>query len=143
MRDVKKLWFQTKVTESELSRFNGKIVLNRIRDMQCRRRGLVLVRSPVVKDENGNPCTSLQEQQQRWRRYFEGVLNNQSQFDAEELEKVKQRSLRPEIARLLSQEEIEEAVGKLKNAEAGWSSNILPEMVKAACSESGFSGYPP
>ena len=90
------------------------------------------MRSPVIKDEVGNPCTSLQEQQQRWRRHFAGVLNIQSQFDTEELAKVKQRPLHPEIAELPSKEE---AVGKLKNAKAG---RILPEMVKVACCEDDF-----
>ena len=61
MRDAKNLWFQTKAREAEQSRFSGKIVWKGIRDMQHGRRGLVPVRSPVVKDENGNPCTSLQE----------------------------------------------------------------------------------
>ena len=59
--------------------------------MQHGRKGLVSMRSPTIKDENGNPCTSLQEQQLRRRRYFASVLNIQSQFDHNELEKVKQR----------------------------------------------------
>ena len=95
------------------------------------------MRSLIIKYENGNPCTLLQEQQQRWR-HFTGVLNIHGQYDNEELEKVKQRPLRPEIAKLPSKEEIEKAVGKLKNTKAGGSSNILPEMVKAACCEDDF-----
>lgn len=87
------------------------------------------------RDGNGSPCTSLQEQQQRWRRHFTNILNI---HDAEELEKVRQRELRPEIAEPPTKEELEETVGKLKNAKAGGTSNILPEMVKAACCEDEF-----
>ena len=35
-------------------------------------------------------------------------------------------------------EELTSAVNKLKNGKAGGSSNILPEMVKAACEEVSF-----
>lgn len=60
------------------------------------------VRSPLIRDENGNPCTSLQEQQHQWRRPFTNVLNIYSHFEEEELEKVKQRPVCPEIAELPS-----------------------------------------
>ena len=44
-----------------------------------------------VRAEEGNPCTSPSAQQQRWQRHFSGVLNMHSQFDCEELERVRQR----------------------------------------------------
>lgn len=63
------------------------------------------------------------------------VLNIQSVFDVTE---IRQRPLRPELAELPSREELEEAIGKLKNRKAGGNPNILPEMVKTACCDEEF-----
>ena len=90
-------WFKPKATETQWGRSREKVVWRCIRDMQHGRRGLVPLRSVVVRDEDGNPCntpTSLQ----RWRRHFDEILNMQSQFDDNELKKVKQSPLRPHMA---------------------------------------------
>ena len=42
------------------------------------------------------------------------------------------------MADLPTMEELIKAVGRLKTGKAGGSSGILPEMVKAACSDSDF-----
>ena len=85
--------------------------------------------SVSIKEENGNPCTTPSAKQQRWRRNFTRVLNVQSQLDPEEMEKVRQRPLRSDLAQKPSLRELTKALGKLKNRKAGGSSNILPEMV--------------
>ncbi len=90
------------------------------------------MRTAAVKDEDGNVCTTSEAQQQRWRRK---ILNIQSEFDAEEIGRVRQRPTRPDMAELPSEEELLHAVGKLK---AGGESGILTEMVRAACSEPDF-----
>jgi hypothetical protein len=46
-----------------------------IRDIQKGRRGMVPARTGVVKDENGNECTTIEAQQERWRRHFNKILN--------------------------------------------------------------------
>ena len=56
------------------------------------------MKSAAVKDENGNVCTTLEAQGERWRRHFAKILNTHSEFDEEELERVRQRPLRPELA---------------------------------------------
>ena len=37
--------------------------------------GLVPVRHATTKDKEGNPCTTIVAQQERWRRHFTKVLN--------------------------------------------------------------------
>ena len=92
----------------------------------------------TINDENGNPCTSPSAQQQRWQRHFSSVLNRQSQFNPQELEKVRQRPLRADLAREPSRRELTKALGKLRNGKAAGSSNILPEMIKTACNNEEF-----
>ena len=138
MRTAKDAWFQCKALEAERGRNGGKLVWHCIRDIQRGRRGLVPVRAAVVKDEDGNACTTAEAQQQRWRRHFTKILNIQSEFDVEELRRVRQKSSRPEMAEVPSDEELLSAVGKMRNGKAGGESGILPEMIKAACCEEEF-----
>ena len=109
-----------------------------IRDIQRAMRGQMPERTARVRDEDGSECTSEEAQQERWKRYFTKIFNIQSEFDVEELRKVRQRSPRPEMAELPSEEELQNAVLKLKNGKAGGESGILPEMVKMASSEDVF-----
>ena len=68
--------------------------------------GSVPARSGTIRDEEGNPCLSAEERQQRWRRHFTSVLNQQSHFDAAELARVEQKPLRAEMAEPPSAEEL-------------------------------------
>ena len=133
IRNAKEQWFLMKAQEAEKNRFSGKSIWRSIRDMQSGRRGIVPMRSTAIRDENGNPCSTLEDQQERWRRHFASILNTQSQFDHTEIEN-RDRF----VAELPSREELEEAIGKLKNGKAGGKSDILPEMVRAACCEEEF-----
>ena len=68
-----------------------------IRDMQREQRGLVPARSATVKNESGQPCTTITAQHQQWRRHFTAVLNIQSHYNLDKLESVGQRSLGPQM----------------------------------------------
>ena len=92
-----------------------------------------------MKDEEGNLCTTPVSQQQRWRQHFTKVLNVQSLFDRDEVNCVKQRQVREEMAEPPT-EELLEAVVQLRNGKAAGESGILPEMVKAACCDGDFEG---
>ena len=138
VRDAKNAWFLRKAEVAQQQRFGGKEVWQSIRDMQRACRGLIPQRTGNIKDEDGEPCTSVDAKQQRWRRHFNGILNVESHFNQAELDRVRQRPMRPQLAELPSLEELVEAVGKLKNGKASGSSGILPEMVKVACQDPDF-----
>ena len=103
---------------------------------QCGRRGLLPSTTVTINNEDGNPPS---DEQQRWRRHLSTVLNVQSQFEREELEKVRQRPLRLDLARKPSTGELTTALGKLKSSKAAGSSNILPEVIKTACGSEEFT----
>ena len=56
----------------------------------------------------------------------------------EEIQSVRQRPQRTYLENKPSMYELRRALSKLKNGKAGGSSNILPDMVKAACEEESF-----
>ena len=138
VRNAKDAWFRSKADVAQQRRFGGKEVWQSIRDMQRACRGLIPQRAGIIKDEEGQPCTSVDAKQQRWRRHFTDILNVESQFNHAELDRIRQRPLRPQLAELPSMEELVGAVGKLKNGKAGGSSGIRPEMVKVACQDPSF-----
>ena len=120
-------WFQAKAEEAQNARFSGKVVWKCIKDMQHGRRGLIPHRSVTIRDEDGNPCTTPKAQQERWQRHFTRVLNVQSQFSMEVIQRARQRPMRTQLERKPSLEELTNALSKLKNGKAAGSSNILPE----------------
>ena len=117
IREMKNAWFLDKAKEAQRGRNGGKLVWRCIRDIQRARRGHVPVRSMTVCDEQGNACTTPEEQQQRWKRHFSHILNVQSSYD-EELQKVKQRPPRPTMNELPTEEELLDAISALKNGKA-------------------------
>ena len=70
------------------------------------------MKTVAVKDEGGNVCTTSEAQQQRWRRHFTKILNIQSEFDVEELGRVKQR---PDMA-----ERVDVCIGKAEEWQGWW-----------------------
>ena len=89
----------------------------------------------MVKDEEGNMCSTSEEQQERWRRHFTKILNIHSEFSTVEMSRVRQRPIRAEMEELPSVMELCNAISKLRNGKAAGESGILPEMVMAACSQ--------
>ncbi len=66
---------------------------------------MIPTRCVTIRDEAGVPCTPTQGQQERWKRHFTKVLNVQSQFSVSEVDKVRQRSSRPQLEELPSMED--------------------------------------
>ena len=65
-------------------------------------------------------------------------MNIQSQFSLDELSAVRQRSIRTEMDKLPSIEELYCAVDRIGNGKAAGETGILPEMVKVACCHGEF-----
>ena len=80
-RKAKNEWFQLKAEQIERQCFGGKDVWKNIRDLQLGRRDRFPIRVITVNDEDGNPCVTRGEKQDRWRRHFTSVINIRSHFD--------------------------------------------------------------
>ena len=140
IRNAKNSWFQGKAEEAERERFGGKKVWKCTRDMQHGCRGLRPSRVMTIEDDDGMPCVTTDVQHQHWRRHFNDVLNIKTRFVAEEVESVRQKEARADLASIPSQLGVTEALGKLKNGKAAGTSCILPEMLKAGRENEDFVG---
>lgn len=116
-REAKNVWFQRKAETAQAGRHGGKVVWKCIRNMQRGRGGLVPLKTANVVDEEGNTCSTSQQQEERWRRHFTKVLNIMSEFDEDELEKVKQQPVRLSMADPPTREELEKVIGLAKQQE--------------------------
>ena len=96
--------------------------------MQRCKRGHVPLRIVTIHDDNF-PCASISTQHHRWRRHFIKVLNVVSQYDASELELVKQRDVITSLGDPPSAEDVVVALQQLKNGKAAGTSGILPDML--------------
>ena len=141
IREAKNNWFSRKATEAQGGINGGKVVWKCIREIQRGKRGLVPMRTANVRDEEGRTCSTPQQQHDRWRRHFTNLLNIVSQIDESELSRARQQPPHPEMAHPPSADELERAVTKLRNGKAAGQSEILPEMLKAACCNAGFFNH--
>ena len=79
---------QEKVSEAERGQFGRKSVW---RDIQHAVQGLVPRKSGIIKDEEGHPCLSEAAKPSRWKEHFTTVLNVDSEFNLEEINKIWER----------------------------------------------------
>ena len=70
--------------------------------------------------------------------HFTNVLNVRSKYSEEEVDKVRQRPVRAELAEEPSIGEVVWAVKKLKEGKAGGSTEIVAEMIRAGCGSEEF-----
>ena len=132
---AKNTWFQNKAQEVEagmLTGNSGKGAWKGLKDIQKGRSGLRPVRSRGIRNCEGQLCTSAEQISDRWREHFESVLNTTSTYSEASVNSLWQYPLRPRMSNPPSEEEIIEAIDKLKRNKVGGSNGILPELLKSS-----------
>ena len=99
-------------------------------DIQRGRAGLRPVRPRAIRDHDGNLCTDQDGALQRWHEHFQTILNTRSSFVESAILAAKQYPVRNELKVPPTEDEVLEALGKLKGKKAAGKNGILPEMVK-------------
>ena len=130
IRHVKNKWFQAKAAEIELKMSRSRSAWKSIRQLQQARWGLRPVTPRALKNEDGTPCKSADECNERRKRHFEKVLNIVSPFDSSAVNSMRQRPLHEDLDHLPTEEELEEALDALKINKAGGKNELTPELVK-------------
>ena len=130
MRKAKNDWFCQLASVVEKGRFSEKEVWDSIRAMQVSKKGLAARRPACIKDKQGEVCSSVIAQHQRWREHFTTVLNIPSQFNPAEIDRIHQRDVDNNLADRPTLREWSNAVSRLRNGTAGGQYGILPELLK-------------
>ena len=135
VRCAKNRWFQQKAGEVERAVRGGKGVWKGLREMQRGRAGLRPRQSCAVKDCDGELCIGQDNTLKHWHQHFSAVLNICSTFNPSVVEATVQHPVQEDLAEPPTEEEIMQAIGRLKCGRAGGKSGILPEMVKGCGGE--------
>ena len=132
VRRAKNHWLADVAKQAELGRTScrGGSTWPAIRSIQRCFQGLRPVPVLGIKNENGTPCQSIEDQTKRWQRHFTKILNVESEVDMTVFNTLQQRTVAQELAELPTEDEIAEAVSHLRNNKAPGQSGILPEMVR-------------
>ena len=135
VKHCKNVWFQEKAKEVERAVRAGKGGWKELRELQRGRAGLRPVKPRAIRDGSGSLCTGRDSVLQRWHQHFQGVLNVQSSYDIHAIEEVEGYPERSELADPPTEEEVVEALRKMKVGKAGGKSGILPEMVRGCAGQ--------
>ena len=82
----------------------------------------------MIRNRDGNPCTSPDEVLQCWRNRFESVLNIRSRYVESAIESVHQYPVREDMSELPTEDEDFDALSSLKGGKAEGKNGILPEI---------------
>ena len=84
----------------------------------------------TINDENGNVCSSVESQANRWCQHFSRVLNVRSTFTPDVVASIPQMDCDHSLSLPPSRLELLQAISQCKNGKAAGESGILPELVK-------------
>jgi hypothetical protein len=87
----------------------------------------IRTRINIIKDENGNLIADLQNVLNRWKNFFNQVLNVHSVHKVRQMDTHMAEPLIPESSLV----EVEIAIGKLKSYKSVGTDQILAELIKA------------
>ena len=131
VRSAKDCWLKSKAVFVEADRFSSRGAWTAIRNIHSCFTDLHPHPVTSIRDEEGNPCVSVDDQCARWHRLFTGVLNLPSQYNATVVETVLLR----EVDTLNEPPSIDDlcaALWSMSTGKAGGLSGVVPEPLKAS-----------
>ena len=126
---AKESWICQVAKEGEAAKKDGRIRWDSIRRLQRVEAGCRPTRPSVVRKEDGSLTQGPEEVMKRWHQHFVRVLNIPSEYREEVI--MEMPTLQPvmELDSPPSEEELFEALSKMKMRKAGGKSGILPELM--------------
>ena len=126
VKDDRVKWLHTAMQEMEesLKRNRQGDFFRKLRDINADR----VKPTGTISDESGQPIKNNEETLARWKRHFEGVLNVKSVVDEEVIANIEDQSTSDTAD--VTREEVEKAVGKLKNGKTAGGDEVVAELVK-------------
>ena len=126
VKDDRVKWLHTAMHEMEdsLKRNRQGDFFRKLRDITVDR----VKPTGTILDECGQPIKNNEEKLARWKRHFGGVLNVRSVVNEEVIASIEDQSTSDTAD--VTREEVEEAVGKLKNGKTAGGDEVVAELVK-------------
>ena len=126
---AKEKWICKVAEEAERAKTDGRTRWASIRHLQMTYAGRRPTRHTAIQKENGEITRSPEEVRTRWWEHFNRVLNVPSEVDQDVVGQMPSWPTEWELDRPPSEEEMLQALGKLRKGKAGGKSGILPELL--------------
>ena len=125
VKDDQVKWLHTAMQKMEdsLKRNRQGDFFRKLRDINADR----VKPTGTILDESGHPIKNNEDKVARWKRHFEGVLNVKSVVD-EVIANIEDQSTSDTAD--VTREEVEKAVGKLKNGKKAGGDEVVAELVE-------------
>ena len=133
VKKAKNEWLQEKARAVEVGMLSGGTgggAWRCMREIQKGRAGMRPVMTRVIKKSSGEVCVGRDEALLRWQEHFGNVLNIRSSYLEDVINEVPDCPIDESLDAPPSDDEILEALGKMKSGKAGGKNGILPEMLK-------------
>ena len=127
--EVKEKWIRNVIRDAELNNKDGKQKWQCIRKLQLAYAGRKPIRSAKFYKQDGSMTETPEEVQKVWVEHFTKVLNVTSQYQQELVDEVPSLDEITTLDVPPSQEELINAMTKLKQGKAGGKTGILPELL--------------
>jgi len=145
VRKAKEAWLEERIDAMNNGTTPGgghdpKVVWDMVKELKA---GYSTWRKAVtvrLKKSDGSWCEGIMEIAERFKEHFSKVLNIESEFDFTVLELIKQRPIDLSLEEMPSEEEVLDAVRKMKSGKAGDDSNICSEFLKALATSKDANG---
>ena len=127
---AKEQWVCRVAMEGEAAAKDGQARWRCIRRLQRAHTGRRPIRPSAIRKDNGELTQGPSEVLDRWYQHFDTLLNVESEYSEEVLEGTTVLPPFTDLDNAPSEEELENALSKLKNGKAGGKNGILPELVR-------------
>ena len=115
--------------EGEAAKKDGRTRWECIKRLQQSHAGRRPARPSAVKKEDGELAQGPSDVMERWHQHFSNLLNKQSTFNNDVIQRMPMQSPCPDLDEPPTEEELENALLKMKKRKPGGKTGILPELV--------------
>ena len=126
---AKEQWIRNTTQEGEKAVKDRQTRWKSIRKLQMAHAGRRPSRSTAVLKEDGKLTKSPEEVRSRWHRHFTKILNIPSEVCEQVVDGRTSQPTRLDLDNPPTEEELESALGKLKEGKAGGKTGIPPELI--------------
>ena len=126
---AKEVWIRKVAQEGEAAKKDGRTRWECIKRLQQSHAGRRPARPSAVKKEDRELAQGPSDVMERWHQHFSNLLNRQSTFNNDVIQRMPMQSPCLDLDEPPTEEELENALSKMKKRKAGGKTGILPELV--------------
>ena len=138
VKRAKNDWLQQKAKAMGAGMMSGRSgggAWRSMNEIQKGSAGMRPVMTKVIKKSNGEMCVGCDEELLRWKEHFRNILNIRSSYSEDVINEVPDCPIDESLDAPPSDDEVIEALMKMRSGKAGEKNGILSEMLKCCSAD--------